>query len=187
MERKHLVAILAAAALPALAFNYETLVKNAESADGKAPISSIWQKENGKALSAAMAEESIAAYAGSREAAMKLLSSVKPAYATDPLDAFRIAEVTHWVMVDSDSSWYEFWREHRESNRRIWTEALIDTATGASDDYVKLFCLDQLRWCAFPCQADKVGLVGARGGRAVRDFAQMVVRELKGESIGIAR
>ena len=187
MKRKHLAAILAAAALPAFAFNYETLIKNAESTDGKAPIASIWQKDNEKALAAAVSEESIAAYTDSREAAMKLLSSVKPAYDTDPLDSFRIAEVTHWVMVDADSSWYEFWREHRGSNRRVWTEALIETASGASDDYVKIFCLDQLRWCAFPCQAEKVGLVGARGGKAVRDFAQMVVRELKGDRIGSAR
>ena len=187
MERKHLVAILAAAALPAFAFNYETLVKNAESTDGKAPISSIWQDKNGKALDAAMSEEAIAAFTESEEAAMKLLSSVKPAYATDPLDAFRIAEVTHWVMVDSDSSWYEFWREHRGSNRRVWTEALLATASGATDDYVKIFCLDQLRWCAFPCQAERVGLVGAGGSKAVGDFAQMVARELKGDRIGAAR
>ena len=187
MERRILVAILAAAAIPAFAFNYETLIKNAESTDGKAPIASIWQKENEKALAAAVSEGEIAAYTDSEEAAMKLLSSVKPAYATDPLDAFRIAEVTHWVMVDSDSSWYEFWREHRGPNRRIWTEALIATASGASDDYVKLFCLDQLRWCAFPCQAEKVALVGACGGKGVRDFAQMVVRELKGDRIGSSR
>ena len=49
MKRKHLAAILAAAALPAFAFNYETLIKNAESTDGKAPIASIWQKDNEKA------------------------------------------------------------------------------------------------------------------------------------------
>lgn len=187
MNRKHLTAILAVSASTAFAFNYETLVKNAESTDGKAPISSIWQEQNAKALAEATSKEVIAGFTDSEASAMKLLSAVKPAYVTDPLDAYRIAEVTHWVMVDADASWYEFWREHRGTNRRVWTEALIATALGASDDYVKTFCLDQLRWCAFPCQTEQVARIGASGGKAVRDFAQMVVRELKGDRIGMCK
>lgn len=180
MNMKTLTLLFACAALSASAFNYEALSKtDALSDTNGAPLASVWQDRNRAVLAAATADDEMESATASAAAALKLLSSVRPAYATDPLDAFRIAEVTHWVMVDAGSSWYELWREHRAANRRVWTEALLATALGASDDYVKIFCLDQLRWCAFPCQAEKIELVGAGGGRAVRDFAQMIVRELR--------
>ena len=181
MKAKHGMMVLVAAAFPALAaVNYESLVKSAEStAGGKAPIASLWQEQNRPALEAALADEAIAAFTDTSEAARRLLARVKPGYGTDPLDACRIAEVSHWVMVDADASWYEFWREHRSDRRRLWTDALLETAERASDEYVRIFCLDQLRWCGFRCQADRILKLGARAGsKPVRELAEMVAREL---------
>ena len=183
MNAKFFLTLLATAALPAFAFNYETLVKNAESTDGKAPISSIWQEKNKAALDAATAEDVIAAFTDSEEAAQALLARVKPAYATDPLVSYQIAEVTHWVMVDSDASWYEFWREHRGDRRRLWAESLLRTAEKAADEYVQIFCLDQLRWCGCACQADRIRRLGVKStSNGVREFVCWVIRELTGRT-----
>ena len=185
MNGKKLAAILASAALPVFAVNYETLVKSAESTDGKAPISSLWQRQNAKELAAATSEAAIVACTDSAEAAAALLARVKPAYATDPLDACLIAEVTHWVMVDAGSSWYEFWREHRGDRRKVWADALLKAVEGAADEYVAIFCLDQLRWCGSRCQVERLRALGAKAkSKPVAEFVRLLVRELEGDRIG---
>lgn len=164
------------------ATDYEALVRDNQSTEGgKAPIASEWQGANLDKLAAATDESVIASFVDSEEAALELLKNVKGAYKTDPLLAVQIVEVTHYVMTDANSSWYEFWRAHRDGERRLWTKALLKTAKESSDDYIKTFCLDQLRWCGYPCQAKCVTTIG--GGKAVQDFAAMVARELKGETI----
>ena len=181
MNAKVILSVALLAAGSAMAVNYEALVKSAEtSGDGVAPISSIWQKENAAALAKATAPEAVAACVADEASARALLAKVKTAYETDPVTAYQIAEVTHWVMVDSDAAWYEFWREHRGDRRRLWAEALLRTAEKAADEYVQIFCLDQLRWCGCKCGA-KCLAAFAEGekSKAVKDFAAWVARELE--------
>ena len=169
----------ALAATVVFAENYEALGRIAETSDdGAAPISSEWQKAHGAELAAATAPEAIAAYVESRDAAKTLLDCVKTAYETDPLVAFRIAEVTHYVMEQPSPPWYAFWRSSRRAERVVWTEALMDRVRWADDDYVKIFCIEQLRWCAFPWQADAVRALGEGCENCVRDFAVQVAGEI---------
>ena len=175
-----LLMLLPLAAFSAAEFNYVAVAaRKADPQDGSAPLFSDWQAQNEKPLASALADEEIAGFAGSEDAARGLLARVRPDYQTDPLDACRIMETTHWVMVDADSSWYEFWRAHRQSIRRIWTEALLKAAETASDAYVANFFLEQLRWCGSADQVPRIAQIGEKSGdKAVRDFVRWVVREL---------
>ena len=177
-----LLILLPLAAFSAEEFDYVAVAaRKADPKDAATPLFSDWQARNEKSLAAALCEEEIAGFAETEAAALGLIARVKPAYQTDPLDACRIAETTHWVMVDAGSSWYEFWRAHRQSGRRVWTEALLKSAEAASDDYVKIFCLEQLRWCGRSDQTARIARIGERSGsKAVKDFARWVVRELGG-------
>ena len=50
-----------------------------------------------------------------------------------------------------------------------------------SDDYVKIFCLDQLRWCApnCPCVIGRISEIGSKSGsKAVKDMSDIVLKEL---------
>lgn len=170
-------AALAAAAV--FAVSYEDIAKEEESFDeDAAPISSAWQKEHEAELAAATSPEAIAECVKSRDAAKALLDNVKTAYDTDPLVAFRIAEASHYVMSLPRPSWYAFWRSSRRSERVVWTEALMDRARWADDDYVKMFCIEQLRWCAFPDQADAVRALGEGCEKGACDFAAQVAGEI---------
>ena len=112
-------------------------------------------------------------------AAQALLAQVKGAYATDPVVAFQIGAVTQWVMLDDP--WYcILWDGPHAAGRKVWTKALCGTIRGATDDYVKMFCLDQLRWCGCPCGAKCLAAFAAQEkSKAVKDFAEMVARELE--------
>ena len=179
MKRAIFLSVCFAAAASIAAVNYEELVKSAEtSGNGVAPISSIWQKENEIWISKATAPEVIAACVESREKADALLAEVKTAYETDPVAAVKIAEVTHYVMDKPNPPWWAFWRSSREGERRIWTEALLERAKTAADDYVKIFCLDQLRWCAFPEQSPEILSVGEEASGNVAKFAAQVAKEV---------
>ena len=168
-------------AFSAKEFDYVAVAaRKTDPKDVATPLFSDWQTRNEKSLAAALSAEEIAGFAETETAALELIARVKPAYQTDPLDACRIVETTHWVMVDADSSWYEFWRAHRQSSRRVWTEALLKSAEAASDDYVRIFCLEQLRWCGYSDQTARIAQIGERSGsRAVKDFVRWVVRELR--------
>ena len=171
------MASLAAAVV--FAENYEALGRiAATSDDGAVPISSEWQKEHEAELAAATSPDAIAACVESRDAAKALLDCVKTAYETEPIAAFRIAEATRYVMETSEAPWYAFWRSSRRAERVVWTEALIDRARWADDGYVKIFCIEQLRWCAFPWQADAVRALGEGCENCVRDFAVQVAGEI---------
>ena len=167
------------AATAAWATNYEKLGSIAgEADDDAAPKSSAWQKEHAAELAAATAPEAIAKVVSSSDAAKALLDSVKTAYETEPLVAFRIAEVTRYVMMEPEPSWYRFWSSSRRAERALWTNALLDRARWASDEYVKIFCIEQLRWCAFPEQADAVRALGEGCEKYVRDFATQIADEI---------
>ena len=156
-----------------------------EAAKPAEALSSVdWENKNDAALKAATADETLAAFVADEAAAKALLAQVKPAYATDPLVACQVAAVTQWVMADDP--WYcLLWDGPRAAGRKVWIRALLATVKGAQDDYVKSFCHDQLRWCGCPCCARCIAEIAAQEkSKAVRDFAEVVVRELRGEVVG---
>ena len=151
----------------------------------KAPISVEWENKNDAALAAATDESVLAAYVTDELQADRLLSQVKEAYHTDPMVACQIAAVTQYVM--QDDAWYWLWFDGpRASGRKVWVKSLVRHVKCANDDYVKMFCLDQLRWCGCPCTAKCIAELAAQEkSKAVKDFEEMVVRELEGKCIGL--
>ena len=179
MKTFAICAAMLAATVASAATNYEKLGSLVdEGGDDAAPISSSWQKKHEAELAAATAPEAVAKVVSSRDAAKALLDDVKTAYETDPLVAFRIAEVTHYVMTEPERLWYQLWRPSRRAERELWTNALLDRARWAADEYVKIFCIEQLRWCAFPEQADAVRALGEDCEKRVRDFAAQIAGEI---------
>ena len=99
-------------------------------------------------------------------------AEVKPAYATDPMAATRIAAVTQLVMCPKC--------DKAPAGRAVWTAALIKAAEASTDSYRTMFLLDQLRWCGKPEQADRILMIGAKAkDPAVKEFAAWTVRELR--------
>jgi len=142
-----------------------------------------WHNAVGAKLNAAVSDEMLAAFVADDAAAAKLLAQVKTAYDTDPTVATQAAAVSQWVMVDDDVAWYDFWSgTPRADGRKVWVKALVSRAENADDTYVKLFCLDQLRWCGCkcPCLAQRIQAISEKSkDKAVRDMADIVLRTLK--------
>ena len=139
-----------------------------------------WQNENDAALAEATSPDALAAFVKDADAAAALLAEVKPAYATCPMKAMQIAAVSQFVM--QRDCWcrkvFLFWTQTHDDQRRIWTKALLDAAKAATDPYVQVFMLDQLRWCGYPCQAPKVSEFRASADKAVSAMAELVAGEL---------
>ena len=164
--KKVFVAMVLAAAMAASAGYNEDMKEVYGSRTGV-----TWQNENDAAL---------AAFVKDADAAAALLAEVKPAYATCPMKAAQIAAVSQFVM--QDDCWcrkvFLFWTQTHDDQRRIWTTALLDAAKAATDPYVQVFMLDQLRWCGYPCQAPKVSVFRASTDKAVSAMAEIVAGEL---------
>ena len=153
-------------------------IRPSETAE-KAPTAAEWQQANRDALAAETAPEKLAAFVASPEAAAALLAKVKPAYATDPMDAMRIAAVTQYVMARKGGAWWQFWAPSMPAERRVWMDALLKTAEGAKDAYVCEFCLDQLRWCGCKCQVPAIAAIGAKSSdKGVKDLVSIATKEL---------
>ena len=132
------------------------------------PMAVEWQAKNKAALEAATSDKELVCFVRDTASAAALLAEVKPAYATDPLKACQIAAVSQFVM-----------RPGWEHARGIWTEALFRAFMTAKEDSVRIAYLDQLRWCGCPRHAGAIQVVAsACRSKAVRDFADIVVREL---------
>ena len=136
------------------------------------PMAVEWHNQNAAALDAAVKDDVLAAFVKDDASAKALLAQVKDAYQTDAKAAIQIAAVTQWVMAKPDA---------RKDARMTWTKALMATAENAKCDYVKLFCLDQVRWCGCPCPklAARVEKLGKASSKPVADMADLVVRGLK--------
>ena len=148
--------------------------------DAKYPTAVVWSAKNDETLSAATADDVIAGFAASEDAASALLAKVKGAYASDPIVLTQVAAVSQWVMRP-DPCWLFFWEPSPSSGRRVWVKALLSRAEKAGDDYIKTFCLDQLRWCApnCPCVRIRISEIGSKSGsKAVKDMADIVLKEL---------
>lgn len=143
------------------------------------PITSVWQDQQRKAIDAETTDAKLAAVVATEGSAELLLSRVKGAYTTNPLTLTKIASVTQWVMLPD--SWYNFlWDGPHAKGREVWVEALLDTAEDAKDSYVKIFCLEQLRWCGREDDIDDILKIGAESkDTAVKDLAETVARGLK--------
>lgn len=145
-----------------------------EETNDTAPTAVVWSKDNDAKLKAATSDDIVSTIAATEANSLTLLGKLKGAYATDPYVMVLVGAVSQWVMANG-----------RDAARRTWTDALLKTAETASDDYVKMTCLDQLRWCGDGTSVARIRTIGAKGGPSVRDFAAMVERELTGKSIGL--
>lgn len=184
MKKIVMMMVLAAAACCAAQQKkdaYDIRPEAAKAAD--APTAEKWQAENREKLAAAVADDVLAGFVADEAAAGELLSHVKTGYATCPVKAFQIAAVTQYVMADKGGcpvlGALAFWKWFADSDREIWARALMAAARGAKESDVKMYFLDQLRWCGLPCQAPCVRALGAASAcKGVKDFANWVADEL---------
>ena len=174
MKKIFVVAVLAAATCFAAGQKkkdaYDIRPEAAKADD--APAAEKWQAQNKAKLAEATKDEVLAAFVKDAASASALLSEVKPGFQTCPVKAFQIAAVTQYVM-----------RPGKEG-RALWTEQLLAFAAKAEKNDVKMFYLDQLRWCGLKAQAAKVRELGAAAKeKCVKDFAELVASELAGEPL----
>lgn len=184
--------ILAFAAIAACRFAHAAVEKESvllyedygaamKSTDEK-PLAAVWQRKNASAVAEATADDVLAGFAACPEAAKGLLSKLRGAYEGDPVVLVQVAAVSQWVM-EADPCWIFFWRPSRSAGRKVWTEALLETAEHAQDPYVAVTCLDQLRWCGPRCAAAaaRVRAIGEKSSdRAVKDMAGLAARAMSG-------
>ena len=135
------------------------------------PMAYEWQKANEDDIEDATDNSEIESLCESDESIAALLAKVGPAYTTDPLAATQIAAVSQRVMCTKCPK--------SSVMRTRWTAALLEAARTSKDEYRTLFFLDQLRWCAYCDEAEKIRAIGAASGKkSVMEFADMVAREL---------
>jgi hypothetical protein len=171
-------AVMAAAIALAAAKKDEYDIRPGEDKVNSAPTAVAWQNANDAALAAAVGDGELAEAVETESSARRLLAEVKGAYLTDATAATKIAAVSQWVM--GQDAWYEFWKPSRADGRKVWAKALMERVRTSSDSYVRMFCLDQLRWCGYPCQIECIKVLARVDGDAgVKAFAQMVARELE--------
>lgn len=140
--------------------------------DPKLPMAVEWHNQVADRLAQETDFETLKRYVMLPKNADDLLAQVKPAYETDPMVATKIGCVSQIVMCQK-------W-DKAPAAREIWTCALLGAADRATDDYRRLFFLDQLRWCGKSSQTERVLAVGTKSGsKAVADFAKMVASELR--------
>ena len=117
-----------------------------EATSESAPAAVDWQNANDAKIREATEPDVLAAFVASPAAADALLAQVKPAYASDPLVLTQIAAVTQWTML-SDPYFLFFWKPLPSEGRKIWTAALKRRIAEAKDDYIRIFCRQQLDLC----------------------------------------
>lgn len=173
MKKIVLIPILACVLTACTSTKFNVDIRPDETKDAT-PTAVVWSKANDAELKAATSDDIISTIAATEENSLTLLGKLKGAYATDPYVMVLVGAVSQWVMANG-----------RDAARRTWTDALLKTAETASDDYVKMTCLDQLRWCGCDKAVPRIRGIGAKSAKGVRDFSEMVVRELTGQSIGL--
>ena len=173
MKKLFIVAVLAAATCLAAGKKkdaYDIKPEAAKATD--APAAEKWQAQNRAKLAEATKDEVLAAFVKDAASASALLAEVKPGFQTCPVKAFQIAAVTQYVMLPG------------KAGRALWTEQLLAFAEKSEQPDVKMFYIDQLRWCGLKAQAAKVRALGqASGKKCVQEFAEQVATELDGEPL----
>lgn len=143
--------------------------------EGAAPLGTKWHKDNSEKLALAVSGKAIAEILSSREKVDALLSSVKGAYLTDPMKAHVISAVTRHVMTPANCA-----------KRNMWVQALLSAASAADDDYIAIFCLDQIRWCGFERDVKAVEEIQAKAkSEMLVSFCCRVIRELRRDCPGL--
>lgn len=138
-----------------------------------------WHFTDRAAVDAATAPEALEAVLADEGKIAALLAEVKPGYDTPVLAAAKIGAISQYVMENAGASWWEFWRDDRDDERRIWAEAVLAAASRSSDDYVICFYLDQLRWCGYPCQKRCIqALADKSDSKAVKEMAVIVIDQI---------
>lgn len=133
-----------------------------------APAAEKWQAQNKAKLAEATKPEVLAAFVKDKASAAALLSEVKANYETDPMKAFQISAVTQCVMC-----------KKCKSARELWAGQLLAFAQKSEALDVKMYFLDQLRWCGLKSQAGAVREMGRLSTkRCLREFAEWVASEL---------
>ena len=159
---------------------YDIRPEAAKSAD--APTSEKWQQENAAKLAELTKTEVLASFVKDEAAAAALLKEVKTGYGTCPEKAFQIAAVTQYVMTDKGGCPFlgalAFWNWFSATEREVWAAQLLAFAEKSEKNDVKMYFLDQLRWCGYPTQAKDIRAI--KGDAAVSGFAEMVAAELEG-------
>lgn len=140
--------------------------------DAAHPMAVEWQNANDAKIAEATSAEALLAIVDGEGAAEALLAKVCDAYRTDPLVAIQMAAVTQLVMDPK--------LPNGPARRWRWASALVTALKSSVVPYRSMCFLDQLRWCGYLDQANDIRLICAQqGNAAVRDFGDMVVRELK--------
>jgi hypothetical protein len=143
-----------------------------------------WHRTDRAAIDKATAPEALESILEDEDSVKALLARVKPAYGSDALDLVRIAAISQYVMEGERVYWWEFWRDDRSGERELWAKSLLDRAASAKDEYVTLFCLDQLRWCGLGCQAQCLEKLAAMSdSKAVKEMALIVIDQITGKSV----
>ena len=110
------------------------------------PLAANWSRQHDAEIAAATTDEALAAQVADEASAAALLAKLKGAYASDPLVLTQIAALTQWVMLHDP--WYcLFWDGPHAAGRAVWTAALQKTIDGTKDEYVRIFCRQQLDLC----------------------------------------
>ena len=173
MKKIFVVAVLAAVTCFAAGKKkdaYDIKPEAAKPAD--APAAEKWQAQNKAKLAEATKDEVLAEFVKDAASASALLAEVKTGFQTCPVKAFQIAAVTQYVMLPG------------KAGRALWTEQLLAFAGKAEQPDVKMFYIDQLRWCGLKAQAEKVRELGkASGKKCVQEFAEQVATELSGDAM----
>lgn len=172
MKKILIVAVFAAAACFAAGKKDAYDIKPDAAKVTDAPAAEKWQAQNRAQLAAATKDEVLAAFVKNAVSASALLSEVKTGFQTDPVKAFQIAAVTQYVMLPG------------KAGRALWAGQLLSFAAKAEQPDVKMFYIDQLRWCGLKSQAKKVRALGkASGKKCVQEFAEQVATELSGDAM----
>ena len=173
MKKIFIVAVLAAVTCFAAGKKKDAYdIKPGAAKATDAPAAEKWQAQNKAKLADATKDEVLAAFVKDAASASALLAEVKPGFQTCPVKAFQIAAVTQYVMLPG------------KAGRALWTEQLLAFAERAEQPDVKMFYIDQLRWCGLKTQAAKVVEIGkASGKKCVQEFAEQVATELSGDAM----
>lgn len=173
MKKIFIVAVLAAATCFAAGKKKDVYdIRPEAEKETDAPTAEKWQAQNRAKLAEATKDEVLAAFVKDAASASTLLAEVKPGFQTCPVKAFQIAAVTQYVMLPG------------KAGRALWAGQLLAFAEKAEQPDVKMFYIDQLRWCGLKDQAGKVRALGtASGKKCVQEFAEQVATELDGEPL----
>jgi hypothetical protein len=153
---------------------------------GMAPVKGhtmaiAWHATDRAKIDEATAPANISAILASEEKIKALLGEIKEAYQTDELAAAKIAAISQFVMKGAQpkSPWWKFWSSEKISIvRQSWANALIERIKSTDDNYIKEYCLDQLRWCGYAKLTPEIVEIAKTSDKAVSDMAMIVIDQI---------